>query len=363
MPELTPRERIARILRREPVDRIGLYEHTWPETPRKWRSEGRVAEGESVGDHFGWDMRECWAFDLTADLDAEEQVIEENTESRLTKDGNFATLRRWKDRSGTPEHVDFDVKDRAAWEELIRPRLLDESQYERRINFEGYRNAKRHCEENDLFFVWAGTPPFERMHPVAGHEYMLMGMATDPDWVRDMCDVYARVTRDLLDILFEREGSPDGMWYYEDMGFKGKPFMSPGMYRDIVQPSHAMLFGHAHARDLPVIVHSCGFVEPFVPGLIEAGMDCLQAIEVKAGMDLVKLKQDFGDRIAFCGGMDIRTLETNDPATVRAELEAKLPAAMEGSGYILHTDHSIPQSVEYETYKYFVETALAMGTY
>ena len=139
--------------------------------------------------------------------------------------------------------------------------------------------------------------------------------------------------------------------------------MSPDAYREIMLPGHKLLFDFAHARGLKVIVHSCGYVEPLVPGLIEAGMDCLQVIEVKAGMDLLKLKKDFGDRIAFCGGMDIRTLETNDRSVVQAELDAKLPGAMAGSGYILHTDHSVSSRVEYETYKFFVDRAMAMGAY
>ena len=147
------------------------------------------------------------------------------------------------------------------------------------------------------------------------------------------------------------------------MGFKGKPFMSPAMYKEIVWPAHKKTFDFAHSKGLPVILHSCGYVEPLVPGLIEAGMDCLQAMEVKAGMDLVKLKRAFGDRIALFGGMDIRALETNDPAQVEAELAAKLPAAMAGGGYILHTDHSVSTRVEYETYKFFLNRGREMGTY
>jgi uroporphyrinogen decarboxylase len=114
---------------------------------------------------------------------------------------------------------------------------------------------------------------------------------------------------------------------------------------------------------MPVIVHSCGYVEPLVPGLIEAGMDCLEALEVKAGMDLVHLKQRFGDHISLFGGVDVRTLIANDRDAVQAELDAKLPAAIAASGYILHSDHSIPSEVDYETYDFFRTRALEMGTY
>jgi uroporphyrinogen-III decarboxylase len=61
--------------------------------------------------------------------------------------------------------------------------------------------------------------------------------------------------------------------------------------------------------------------------------------------------------------MDARVLVTNDLAAVKAELEAKVPAAMAGSGYVLQVDHSVPFQVEYDTYRYFVEQGLRLGTY
>ncbi len=135
------------------------------------------------------------------------------------------------------------------------------------------------------------------------------------------------------------------------------------MYKELLFPWHKRLFDFAHARDLPVILHADGLVESLVPHLIDAGLDCLQPIEVKAGMDLVKLKKAFGDRLAFIGGMDARELISNDLGRVRAELEKKLPDAMDGSGYILQVDHSVSHQVNYETYKYFVDRGLEIGTY
>ena len=190
---------------------------------------------------------------------------------------------------------------------------------------------------------------------------MLTGMAVDPDWVRDMVSVYARLTVDLMEILFAEEGPPDGVWFYEDMGFKGRPFMSPDMYREIIQPGHRLTIDHAKSRGLPVIMHSCGYVEPLVPGMIEAGIDCLQVIEVKAGMDLLKLHREFGGRLSLMGGMDVRTLYSNDRSVVERELASKIPEVKQGHGYVLHSDHSIPNQVAYETYKFFIERGLELG--
>jgi uroporphyrinogen decarboxylase len=145
------------------------------------------------------------------------------------------------------------------------------------------------------------------------------------------------------------------------MGFKNKPFMSPEMYGRLVQPAHRKTFDYAHSLGLKVIVHSCGYVAPLVEGMIEAGMDMLQALEVKAGMDLPALKQAYGEKIGFCGGMDVRAMVANDRDAIDRELETKLPPALAGGGYILHSDHTIPDQVEMETYEYFLERGRQMS--
>jgi uroporphyrinogen decarboxylase len=61
--------------------------------------------------------------------------------------------------------------------------------------------------------------------------------------------------------------------------------------------------------------------------------------------------------------MDVREIESNDRRRIEAELRGKLPAAMKGSGYILHSDHSISHRVEYDSYKYFLDRGREIGTY
>ncbi len=360
MQPLTGYERIRNILKRQPVDRIGVFEHFWNDTRAVWEQNGWIKPGESYEDHFGFDLQLCWPFNLVANLDFVDEVIEETEETVLKRDGNGALLRRHKLHDSTPEHVDFLVKDRQGWEEHIKPFLKAER---RRINFEAYRQAKRQAAEKQRFFCWSGINVFELMHPVCGHQYMLMGMALDPDWVRDMVDTFSRVTLELQEILFAEEGYPDGIWYYEDMGYKHHPFMSPRMYREIIQPGHERTIRWVHAHNLPVIMHSCGYVEPLLPGMIEAGIDCLQVIEVKAGMDLLRLYRNFGERLSFMGGIDVRVLYNNDRSEIDRELEAKIPVVKGNYGYVLHSDHSIPNNVHHDTYRYFIDKAISLGSY
>jgi uroporphyrinogen decarboxylase len=139
--------------------------------------------------------------------------------------------------------------------------------------------------------------------------------------------------------------------------------MSPAMYRELVMPGHKKTIDYAHSIGLPVIMHSCGFVEPLLPDMVEAGIDCLQAMEVKAGMDLLRIYERFGDKIALMGGLDVRPVASNDLDGIRRELESKIPFVKRKNGFILHSDHSIPESTNYETYRYFLELGRKLGTY
>ena len=90
MNEMTGIERIRNILQRKPVDRIGLFEHFWSDTHKAWTDQGHIGEEESFADHFGFDIELAWPFNVVADLDFEEEVIEETDEAVLTRNGNGA---------------------------------------------------------------------------------------------------------------------------------------------------------------------------------------------------------------------------------------------------------------------------------
>lgn len=363
MKALTSKERIRRIINREPVDRVGITEDFWDGTLKRWISDGFMKKGEDPVDHFNHDIVQAGWPNLLADPEKADEVIQETEEWKVVRNSNGAHLKWWKNKDGTPEHIYFEVNNRDAWEERIRSQLLDPDLLRKRIDVEKYRQTLIEAREKEKYFFLNGINVFEAMLPMSGHEHTLLGMAMDPDWIRDMAEVYSDLIIKCQDILIEEGGKPDGVWFYEDMGYKGTPFMSRDMYRDLLWPAHKKTFDYAHSRGCQVMVHSCGMVEDLVPDLIDAGMDCLQAIEVKAGMDLVRLKKKYGRRIALCGGLDARVLESNGRRKIKEEIDKNLPEAMENSGYILHTDHSVSPLVEYESYRCFMEYGLEKGRY
>ena len=361
MQQMTSVERMTNALARRPVDHVPANISPWADTVKRWTAEGHLKEDEDIVEHFDLDLRQGGWLNSIADLDFEEVMLEETQDTQLKLDGNGAKLRRHKLHDATPEHVDFSVTDRPSWEAKPRPLLTKVDR--RRIPFEDYGKARDLAAEHERFFCWGGVGPFEQMHPLCGHEHMLMGMALDPEWISDMVRVYVDLTINHLEILFAEEGVPDGFFVFEDMGFKQRPFMSPQMYEQIIEPGHKRLFDFAHAKGCPVIVHSCGFVEPLVPGLVRAGMDCLQAMEVKAGMDMPRLAERFADKLTFFGNIDARILISNDLEALEQEMLTKIPPVLDrGGSYILHSDHSEPPGVDYETILFFLRRGREIGT-
>jgi len=147
------------------------------------------------------------------------------------------------------------------------------------------------------------------------------------------------------------------------MGYRNGPFFSPRIYRNLIKPSDRRLFDFFHSHAMPVLLHSCGNVKMLLPDLIDAGLDCIQPLEVKAGMDVIELKQEFGKDLAFMGGIDVRTMADPDPSVIEREIASKITAAKVDGGYIYHSDHSIPNDVSFDQYCRVMELVHKYGEY
>jgi len=214
MQTMTHRERVLNTLHRRPVDQLPRGDTLWGETYERYRREGHLGKDENAVEHFDLSWHQAGWINGIADLDFPVKTLEETEETILRLDGNGARLRYWKNRSGTPEHVGFGVEDREGWERQIKPHLLTVDR--RRFDLAAYRQTRATAAAQNRAFFWNGVAPFEQMHPVCGHEGMLMGMALDPDWVGDMVMTYAEFTIRHLEVLFAEGGEPDAVWFYED---------------------------------------------------------------------------------------------------------------------------------------------------
>jgi uroporphyrinogen decarboxylase len=360
METMTGFERMRQFFKRKPMDRIPFFDNFWDGKIESW-VRARLMPNTDATTHFAFDMRETGGTYMEADLDFQPQVLEEDEDTRVILDRNF-TIQRWhKKHPSAPEHIDFLIKTRRDWEEKVKPLLLQPDP--RRIHPEWYRADLGCARTRHEYLCYTDYHAFSCVYLLVGHIGMLTALHDDPDWVREIMDTYGDLYIHLYEDLVASEGRPDGFCLYEDMGFNGHAFLSPAMYRELIRPTHHKFIDWAHGLGCPVTMHASGCVTRLVPEMLSAGMDCLQTISGLAGMDLIRLYQQFGDRLSFIGGIDGRELASGSRARIDTELVRKVPVVKTGYGYCLHSDFSIPMEMGYEDFLYFSERGLEIGRY
>ena len=336
-------------------ERMGIYEHFWDDTYAEWEKQG-LPEGADIIEFFDYDIKPAPSGFLNNDAIVREPIIAEETEETIVQiNGWGAKHRYWKHKSGTPEHISFDLTGEGIWREKYREHLLD-LKPERLGDLEQLKKDYTRCMATDKFVVYTNVMIFEIMRASMGDIIMLESMCLNPGWINDFCDVVTDMQIRHYEYMFREIGVPDGMFLYEDMGYTYAPFISPELHREMIVPYHRRIADFIHSYDIPFIMHSCGKIEPLLQGIVDSGVDCLQVLEAKAGQNVIEFAKQVDNRIAFMGNLDIVAFETNDRAELEKEIIPKLQGIKEDRiPYVFHSDHSIPKTVKLETYKYALE--------
>lgn len=355
MTEMTTRERMKRILSHQEADRAPVTDSPWDSTVERWRREGMPGE-VSVTDHFGLDRVVSISVDNSPRYPVE--VIQE-TDDWVEQTTRFGVRERtWKKIGGVPEFLDHTIKDPDCWRQAKERMTPDRD----RVGWARLERSYPKWREQDAWIgaeFWFG---FDVLHSgVVGTERVLVAMVEQPEWIAEMINHMLEVDLALFETVWEAGYQFDMIGWPDDMGYKGHQFFSPTMYRELVEPAHRRAANWAHAKGLKVHLHSCGNIEPFIPDLIDAGIDVLSPLEVKSGLDPVALKAHYGDCLSFHGGLNAVLFDKPDQLWL--EMEQVIPAMKRGGGYWISSDHSVPESVSLETFREFVRLAKELGSY
>ncbi len=186
---------------------------------------------------------------------------------------------------------------------------------------------------------------FEWSWALRGFERFLLDLVEKPEIacaIMDrFTDLYIENTRRVIEAA---GGLLDMVYTYDDVGIQNGPLMSPKMWRRYILPRHQRLNAAIRAAPYPVKImyHSCGAVYPFIAAFAdEMGIDVLNPLQPRAaGMDMRRIKAEFGDRLSFHGAIDIQhTLPHGTPAEVQAEVRERCEILGRGGGYICASAH------------------------
>ncbi len=149
---------------------------------------------------------------------------------------------------------------------------------------------------------------------------------------------------DVHQLMKHCEGLIDIVYTYDDVAFQNGLLMAPAMWRTHILPCHQRLNQVIKSYGLRIMYHSCGAIYPLIGELIEKmGIDVLNPLQPRArGMDMHKIKQEYGGRIAFHGGIDLQeTMPLGSVEAVRKEVRERCNVLGKDGGYICTTAHYI----------------------
>jgi uroporphyrinogen decarboxylase len=200
----------------------------------------------------------------------------------------------------------------------------------------------RIAQSPDCFQVGAiGYGLWERAWALRGFSEALMDLAAEPEFFRDLL---AALTEHQLELLDRVLALPiDGLMFSDDYGAQQGVLMGPDRWREFIKPPLARLYARVKAAGKVVIAHCCGSAYDLIPDLIEIGLDVLESVQPEARhMDPYRLKDEFGDRLTFWGGLGSQSLVPHGaPGEVRAEIGRLVPHMTRGGGYILATSKAL----------------------
>ena len=355
MKPMTTHERFSRMFAHQEADRVPIIDNPWEGTLHRWQREGLPA-GMDWRDFFGIDKVASIGVDISPRYPY--RVIEETDDHIVFTSPWGVTMKQFKHADSTPEFLDFTVVDPERWAQAKRRMTVDRDRIDwKRLeqDYPAWRAEGRWIQAG----FWFG---FDVTHSwMVGTETFLIAMIEEPEMAQDMFRRYLEQCIAHFDLVWDAGYTFDSIFWPDDMGFKNTQFFSLDLYRELLKPFQARAVAWAHAKGITAHLHSCGNIMPFVPELVGIGVDALNPLEVKAGMDVLRLKREFGDKLVLHGGINAVLWDQKD--AIMAEIDRIVPVLKENGGYIFSSDHSIPNSVSLENFQAIVAEVKKVGAY
>jgi uroporphyrinogen decarboxylase len=327
---MTSKERVHAALERKPVDRVPIFMWFHPETTSHLAKLLEVPPA-FVSEAMGNDVRQAWVNNNFA----MEGVVHEREGEGHTDYWGI----RWKKIGHFNQITEFPLE-QATRDEILSYRFPSDH----RDDLLGQMTPL--LGEAEKWFLGCDVSPcvFEMYFRLRGMSNALTDMATDKELV---CEMFKRCADFSIELAEEacKRIELDWLWTGDDIAGQDALMMSPAMWREQIKPQLQRVFDVGKEAGVWLAHHCCGSLRPIISDLIEMGLHVLNPIQCNCpGMDPLDLKKEFGETLAFMGGVD--TVELLPHGTV-GEVRASTTHLLEGmtahgGGYILAASHTIP---------------------
>jgi len=214
----------------------------------------------------------------------------------------------------------------------------------------------------DKAIVFLGHDTFEFCHYLRGMDQLFMDFVLYPDKVHQLSRIIIDYKKRVMQRALEM-GADIGLTG-DDYCHRQAPMMSPTHFAEFIQPYLAEIVEVTHAAGAPFVKHTDGNIWPILEMMADTGIDAIDPLEPIANMDIGKVKEAWGDRLAVCGNVDCgELLSRGTPEQVVEATMETIAKGSPGGGHILASSNSIHPAVKPENYRAMLDTAAKWGTY
>jgi len=282
-----------------------------------------------------------------------EEIIIEETPDHVIKQDIFG--RQNIRRTGSDIEIEYKPII-SGWEDWERLKARGDSELEKHFSDEAIDKAYGHLREghergdysirlNLEGFFWV---PRELM----GNEPHLYAFYEEPELLHDICEYVLKIYMDKLPRILDLI-QPDVVYMMEDLSGKNGPMISNAMFDEFVGAYYRRLFPMMRAHGVHnIFVDTDGDFMMMIKSFMDAGVDGFLPMDVNAGMDIVKVRENFPTLKIIGGYNKLRIAE--GPEAIDREFERILPVVRQG-GYIVGADHQVPPSASIENYRYYIK--------
>ena len=318
---------------------------------KEWQAQG-AAPGELDLTDFCFDYVPVLTIGQTDAIHTFPEVLVEETADHIIKRDHLGrTTRLIKSSASIPLPLDYPVKCMDDWLKIKPMFEYDPS----RVNADQLQQAVRARNEGTL--IRASIPGgYDLPRELMGEEMACMCYYDDPELMEDMLTTVGNTCFRVLDEI-TRVVPVDYLFVHEDMAGKSGPLAGPAQIEEFIKPYYRKAWDLVSSRGTKLFAQdSDGNMNAVIDAFIDCGVNVFYPCEPAAGMDVVELRQKYGKRIAFKGGIDKHVLRKSKEDIDR-ELEYKLQPMMQGGGIAFGLDHRIPNGTPLENYRYYVQKA------
>jgi len=235
----------------------------------------------------------------------------------------------------------------------------------------GLEEQARNWFETTDFAITATTATsgtiFEMCQYLCGMEDFLTSMYEEPDFAAALIEKVTDVLIE-LNVNYMRAVGPYIEWieFASDFGTQSGPVISPACYRDFFLKPYKRLYDAVKetSPNVKIFLHCCGGVRPLIPLLMESGVEILSAIQpLAATMNSFELKEEFGDKLVFHGGVDIQQAIHGPLDELYEECKTRIQAFGPGGGYIFSPSNHFMDDVKVENFLKMYEYGKELGQY